>query len=93
MRLYLHIRLQAARNLLFYEERSITDIANACGFSYPAVFSRAFRAHFGQTPRDFRARLRAHGVHDFHFYTLNRADLTYALCHILGLRATTDQEG
>ncbi|MDH5187430.1 MAG: methylenetetrahydrofolate reductase [Rhodospirillaceae bacterium] len=26
------------------------------------------------------------GVHDFHFYTLNRADLTYAICHILGVR-------
>lgn len=26
------------------------------------------------------------GVDDFHFYTLNRADLTYAICHILGLR-------
>lgn len=32
-------------------------------------------------------KLRANGVQDFHFYTLNRADLTYALCHILGLRA------
>jgi methylenetetrahydrofolate reductase (NADPH) len=28
------------------------------------------------------------GVTDFHFYTLNRADLTYAICHILGLRPT-----
>ena len=27
-----------------------------------------------------------YGIHDFHFYTLNRADLTYAICHILGLR-------
>jgi methylenetetrahydrofolate reductase (NADPH) len=26
------------------------------------------------------------GVREFHFYTLNRADMTYALCHILGLR-------
>lgn len=26
------------------------------------------------------------GVTEFHFYTLNRADLTYALCHVLGLR-------
>lgn len=26
------------------------------------------------------------GVHDFHFYTLNRADLTYAICHSLGKR-------
>jgi methylenetetrahydrofolate reductase (NADPH) len=26
------------------------------------------------------------GVTAFHFYTMNRADLTYAICHILGLR-------
>jgi methylenetetrahydrofolate reductase (NADPH) len=26
------------------------------------------------------------GVTEFHFYTLNRADLTYAICHVLGLR-------
>ncbi|MBS0578494.1 MAG: methylenetetrahydrofolate reductase [NAD(P)H] [Proteobacteria bacterium] len=30
--------------------------------------------------------LAAHGVSDFHFYTLNRAELTYAICHALGLR-------
>lgn len=27
------------------------------------------------------------GVNELHFYTLNRADLTYAICHILGVRA------
>jgi methylenetetrahydrofolate reductase (NADH) len=27
-----------------------------------------------------------HGVQEFHFYTLNRAELTYAICHALGLR-------
>ena len=27
------------------------------------------------------------GVEEFHFYTLNRAELTYAICHALGLRA------
>lgn len=26
------------------------------------------------------------GVTDFHFYTMNRADLTFAICHMLGLR-------
>ena len=26
------------------------------------------------------------GVTDFHFYTMNRADLVYAICHMLGLR-------
>ncbi len=29
------------------------------------------------------------GVTAFHFYTMNRADLVYAICHILGLRAGT----
>jgi methylenetetrahydrofolate reductase (NADPH) len=27
-----------------------------------------------------------HGVHEFHFYTLNRADLTVAICHMIGVR-------
>lgn len=30
--------------------------------------------------------LQANGVDEFHFYTLNRADLAYAISHILGLR-------
>lgn len=32
-------------------------------------------------------RLQAHGVNEFHFYTLNRAELTVAICHALGVRA------
>ena len=32
--------------------------------------------------------LRARGVTQFHFYTLNRANLVYAICHILGFRPT-----
>ena len=31
-------------------------------------------------------QLHAYGINEFHFYTLNRADLTYAIAHILGLR-------
>lgn len=30
--------------------------------------------------------LSRHGVREYHFYTLNRAELTYAICHALGLR-------
>ncbi len=30
--------------------------------------------------------LQAEGVEDFHFYTMNRPDLCYAVCHILGVR-------
>ena len=33
--------------------------------------------------------LRRHGVSEFHFYTLNRAELTFAICHALGLRPRT----
>ncbi len=34
-------------------------------------------------------RLYAGGVRQFHFYTLNRAELSYAICHMLGLRPRT----
>src|SRR5262245_2297275 len=27
-----------------------------------------------------------HGIKEFHFYTMNRADLVFAICHLLGLR-------
>jgi len=32
-----------------------------------------------------------HGVTDFHFYTMNKADLVYAICHLLGLRPHLNQ--
>jgi methylenetetrahydrofolate reductase (NADH) len=31
------------------------------------------------------------GVTNFHFYTMNRADLVYATCHLLGLRPAVEQ--
>jgi methylenetetrahydrofolate reductase (NADPH) len=31
-------------------------------------------------------RLEAEGIHEFHFYTLNRSELTFAICHALGVR-------
>ena len=34
-------------------------------------------------------KLRRHGFDSFHFYTLNQADLTYAICHLLGVRPQT----
>ena len=35
-------------------------------------------------------RLYAGGVRHFHFYTLNRAELAYAICHMLGVRPGVD---
>lgn len=37
-------------------------------------------------------RLHAGGVRHFHFYTLNRAELAFAICHLLGLRARASGE-
>ena len=32
------------------------------------------------------------GICDFHFYTMNRADLVYAICHLLGMRPRTGEQ-
>lgn len=32
------------------------------------------------------------GVRDFHFYTLNRADLAFAICHLIGIRPVETRE-
>jgi methylenetetrahydrofolate reductase (NADPH) len=32
-------------------------------------------------------RLESEGIKDFHFYTLNRSELTYAICHAMGVRS------
>ncbi len=37
-------------------------------------------------------RLQAEGVSEFHFYTLNRADLIVAICHVIGVRARAAAE-
>ena len=36
--------------------------------------------------------LQRHGIEEFHFYTLNRAELTYAICHALGVRPRRSPE-
>ncbi|WP_299308594.1 methylenetetrahydrofolate reductase [NAD(P)H] [uncultured Croceicoccus sp.] len=41
---------------------------------------------------EFCRRLYAGGVRDFHFYTLNRADLSYAICHLLGRRPVAAEQ-
>jgi methylenetetrahydrofolate reductase (NADPH) len=31
------------------------------------------------------------GVQDFHFYTMNRPDLVFAICHLIGIRGSQPQ--
>ena len=70
--------------------------AAECGASVPARLHERFAGleDDAETRRMIAAsiaigqvdELRRHGVNEFHFYTLNRAELTYAICHTLGLR-------
>lgn len=39
---------------------------------------------------DMTRILAKEGVRNFHFYTLNRCELSYAICHMLGLRADSE---
>ena len=74
----------------------MVKFAAATGATVPPAFARMFDGldHDPETRKLVAATVAAEqcqqlaqaGVTEFHFYTLNRADLTFALCHILGLR-------
>lgn len=51
---YLEMRLEAAREQLFYTEHPIAHVAEASGFLSAAHFSRAFRARYGTSPARWR---------------------------------------
>lgn len=42
---------------------------------------------------DMVQRMQAEGINEFHFYTLNRAELTFAICHALGIRPEDKTSG
>jgi len=52
---YMRVRLERAREMLFYSDEAISEISLVCGFSSPAIFTRTFRTHFGQSPSEFRS--------------------------------------
>jgi len=74
----------------------VVKFSQLCGASVPAWLAHLFEGleDDAETRRmvavnvaaDQCRALMAAGVGEFHFYTLNRADLTYGICHILGLR-------
>lgn len=51
---YSKIRIQKARNLLFYDEYKISDVANMTGFSYNTVFINTFRKFYNRSPSEYR---------------------------------------
>lgn len=51
---YLKLRLAHARQLLQHTDMQVIAVGVACGFASAAPFSRAYKAHFGRTPRQDR---------------------------------------
>jgi len=86
----------------------VTNVAQArrfagvCGAKIPEWMDGLFEG-LDQRPRtrqlvaatvaaELCRRLYAGGVRDFHFYTLNRPELSYAICHLLGRRPRGEQK-
>ena len=55
-RFYVGVRLDRARELLRQTDMGILAVGVACGFCSSSSFSRAYRARFGSSPKDERAR-------------------------------------
>lgn len=76
--------------------RGLQRMAGTCQCAVPVWLSNLFegldqdpdtrRLIAGSVAAEMCARLEEEGFTDFHFYTLNRADLVYAICRVLGLR-------
>ena len=82
---------------------TVVRFSQMCGASVPAWLAHMFdgldddpetRKLVAATMAAEQCRsLQTAGVNEFHFYTLNRADLTRAICHILGMRPQADTAG
>ncbi len=81
--------------------KATTAFAQRCGATVPAWLAERFHGldHDPATRKLIAAAVAAEqvldlvdrGVTNFHFYTMNRADLVYAICHLLGLRPAVEQ--
>ena len=76
--------------------KGLKKMAAPCGIPLPAWLGNLFegldkdpetrKLIAGSVATEMCVRLAEEGYSDFHFYTLNRADLVYAICRVLGVR-------
>ncbi|MCC6983953.1 MAG: methylenetetrahydrofolate reductase [NAD(P)H] [Bauldia sp.] len=79
--------------------KQVARFAERCGASIPAWLAARFEGleEDAETRQLVAAAVAAEqvldlidrGITDFHFYTMNRADLVYAICHLIGMRPAT----
>jgi methylenetetrahydrofolate reductase (NADPH) len=77
----------------------LKKMSERCGIAIPDWLARLFegldqdpdtrRLVAGSVAAEMCAKLEEEGFSDFHFFTLNRADLVYAICRVLGVREAT----
>ncbi|ODP36681.1 methylenetetrahydrofolate reductase [Sphingomonas turrisvirgatae] len=77
---------------------AVQKMSAMCGTDVPAWMARLFEGLDDRPAArqlvaatlaaELCRKLYAGGVRQFHFYTLNRAELSYAICHLLGVRPT-----
>jgi methylenetetrahydrofolate reductase (NADPH) len=82
--------------------KQVSSFAARCGTHVPAWLAERFAGldDDPQTHALVAAAVAAEqvldlverGVSDFHFYTLNRADLAFAICHMIGIRTPLQQQ-
>lgn len=80
----------------------MTEFSQKCGTKVPRWMMQLFeglddhpktRELVAATVASEQCRvLHEEGVRDFHFYTLNRAELTLAICHMLGMRSKQEKQ-
>jgi methylenetetrahydrofolate reductase (NADPH) len=76
--------------------KGLRKMSEGCGITLPGWLGNLFdgldkdpetrRLIACSVAAEMCARLEEEGFEDFHFYTLNRADLVYAICRVLGVR-------
>ena len=78
--------------------KTLIRFAGSCGVSLPSSLADLFygldddvttrqhiAAHVAVSQVEALGR---EGVRDFHFYTLNRAELSFTVCHAIGVRGS-----
>lgn len=78
--------------------KTAASFATRCGTEVPAWLANRFEGleNDAETRRMVAAAVAVeqvfdlldNGVNEFHFYTMNKADLVFAICHMLGMRAS-----
>jgi methylenetetrahydrofolate reductase (NADH) len=82
--------------------KRICQFAEKCGTSVPPALVKRFeglendpemqKLIAAAVAAEQASDLKERGIEDFHFYTMNRADLVYAICRILGLSPDNQHE-